>query len=128
MEAAKKNLKISQKDRICFKKSQKVRICFKKSQKVTFLSKKNSKSQSGYQFICPGWVAVAVPFLQHSCPSYDKVGCSCGTFLATQLSIMMSESQNVAKTISGWVAGESVCLRISIIKQTYEVNILSLYL
>ena len=41
---------------------------------------------------------------------------------------MMSESQNVAKTISGWVAGESVCLRISIIKQTYEVNVLSLYL
>ena len=108
-----KNLKKSQKVRICLKKSQKVRICLKKSQKVTVLSKKISKSQTGYQlrylfatqlsFICPGWVAVAVPFLQHSCPSYDKVGCSCGTFLAPQLSIMMSESQNVAKqSQDGW--------------------------
>ena len=123
-ESASKNLKMSE----SASKNLKMSESASKNLKKSLFCQKNSKSQSGYQlrylfatqlsFICPGWVAVAVPFLQHSCPSYDKVGCSCGTFLAPQLSIMMSESQNVAKTISGWVAGESVCLRISIIKQT----------
>ena len=93
-----KNLKKSQKVRICLKKSQKVRICLKKSQKVTFLSKKKSQKvrlgiscgtflqhscrsyvQGGLQLrylSCNTavhhmirWVAVAVPFLHHSCPS-----------------------------------------------------------
>ena len=86
-----KNLKKSQKVRICLKKSQEVRICLKKSQKVTFLSKKISKSQSGYQLrylfatqllvICPGWVAVAVPFCNTAVNHMPRVGCSCGTFL-----------------------------------------------
>ena len=123
-----KNLKKISKSQNLPQKISKSQNLPQKISKSHFFVKKISKSQTGYQlrylfatqlsFICPGWVAVAVPFLQHSCPSYDKVGCSCGTFLAPQLSIMMSESQNVAKTISGWVAGESVCLRISIIKQT----------
>ena len=113
MEAAKKISKNLKKSESASKNLKKSESASKNLKKSLFCQKKISKSQTGYQlrylfatqlsFICPGWVAVAVPFLQHSCPSYDKVGCSCGTFLAPQLSIMMSESQNVAKqSQDGW--------------------------
>ena len=68
-----KNLKKSQKVRICLKKSQKVRICLKKSQKVTSLSKKNLKKSE--------WVSVAIPFCNTAVGHMPRVGCSCGTFL-----------------------------------------------
>ena len=100
-ESASKNLK---KSLFCRKKSQKVRVGISCD---TFL-----------QHSCRSYVQGGLQLRYLSCNTavhhMSKVGCSCGTFLATQLSIMMSESQNVAKTISGWVAGESVCLRISI--------------
>ena len=113
VEAAKKISKNLKKSESASKNLKKSESASKNLKKSLFCQKKISKSQTGYQlrylfatqlsFICPGWVAVAVPFLQHSCPSYDKVGCSCDTFLAPQLSIMMSESQNVAKqSQDGW--------------------------
>ena len=63
----------------------------KKSESASKNLKKISKSQSGYQLrylfatqllvICPGWVAVAVPFCNTAVNHMPRVGCSCGTFL-----------------------------------------------
>ena len=88
---SKKNLK---KSFFCRKNLEKSLFCrknLKKSQKVTFMSKKISKSQGGLQLrylfatqlsiICPGWVAVAVPFCNAAVNDMPRVGCSCGTFL-----------------------------------------------
>ena len=62
-----------------------------KISKSNFFVQKISKSQSGYQLrylfatqllvICPGWVAVAVPFCNTAVNYMPRVGCSCGTFL-----------------------------------------------
>ena len=96
-ESASKNLK---KSLFCPKKSQKVRVGISCD---TFLQHSCwSYAQGGLQLrylfatqlsiICPGWVAVAVPFCNTPVNHMPRVGCRCGAFLQCN---SMSESQNV---------------------------------
>ena len=94
-----KNLKKSESASKNLKKSESASKNLKKS---LFCPQKISKSQSGYQLrylfatqllvICPGWVAVAVPFCNTAVNHVPRVGCRCGAFLQCN---SMSESQNV---------------------------------
>ena len=83
-----KNLK---KSLFCRKKSQKISkshfFVKKILKKQLFCQKKLKKSE---------WVAVAIPFCNTAVHHMSRVGCACGTFLATQLSIICPEWVAVA--------------------------------